>query len=337
MLGGGRSPGVEATWSESMEKTPMSVPFHREATATTAEAVAALFAEVQVPFAFTPDRPAFRYRQRHDGDEHLTVVRLDLDGPFSSWGDTEVFSVADVRGSRYDWQTRDEAGTGIGTPVLFRPDHPALVVGGALEVTNINLTPALVQEVAETVYGLEGTPVAFASARPVNASLGRYWAGLAGMARDTVDSGAFDEPLVRADLTRHLAVAMLECFPLVGDRHERTLSMEAQTRRYRIAVAFFDDFASLPISVEDAARAAGATTQALARAFRANHPLSLTPAQYLRRTRLAAAHTDLLAADPTAGDTVREIAARWGFTHPGRFAAAYRTAYGVPPKHTLDR
>jgi transcriptional regulator GlxA family with amidase domain len=142
---------------------------------------------------------------------------------------------------------------------------------------------------------------------------------------------------VRAQLTRHLAVAMLECFPLVGDRHERALSMEAQGRRYRTAVAFFDDFASLPITVEDAARAADTTTQALVRAFRAHHPLSLTPTQYLRRTRLAAAHTDLLAADPTAGDTVGEIAARWGFAHPGRFAAAYRHTYGVPPKHTLDR
>jgi AraC-like DNA-binding protein len=319
-----------------MGRTSVSVPFHREATATTSEAVASLFAEVQVPFSFTPHRPVFRYRHRHDGDEHLTVLRLGVDGAFSSWGDTEVFGVADVRATRYDWKTSDEAGTGIGAPVLYRPGHPALVVGSAVEVTNINLAPGLVQEVADTVYGLEDTPVAFASARPINAALGRYWAGLAGMARDTVDSGAFAEPLVRAQLTRHLAVAMLECFPLVGDRHERTLSMEAQAHRYRTAVAFFDDFASLPITVEDAVRAADTTTEALVRAFRAHHPLGLTPAGYLRRTRLAAAHADLLAADPTRGVTVREIAARWGFAHPGRFAAAYRDVYGVPPKHTLD-
>ena len=88
----------------------------------------------------------------------------------------------------------------------------------------------------------------------------------------------------------------------------------------------------LPIMRND-----GPETEALVRAFRAHHPLGLTPTEYLRRTRLAAAHADLLRADPTAGDTVREIAARWGFAHPGRFAAAYRAAYGVPPKHTLDR
>jgi AraC-like DNA-binding protein len=73
----------------------------------------------------------------------------------------------------------------------------------------------------------------------------------------------------------------------------------------------------------------------MVRAFRAHHPLGLTPGQYLRRVRLAGAHADLAAGDPTAGDTVAAIAARWGFTHPGRFAAAYRTAYGISPRRTL--
>ncbi|MFC4904026.1 helix-turn-helix transcriptional regulator [Kocuria oceani] len=314
----------------------MSALFHREVTVREPEAVASLFAEVRVPFSFTPARPEFCYRHRHDGDEHLSVVRLGLDGPFSSWGDTEVFGVTDGRATRYEWSTGTEAGTGLRSPVLFRPGHPILVVGDALAATTINLTRPLLQGVADTVYGTEA-PVAFASARPVTDRLGRYWADLAGMARDMVDSAAFAEPLVRSQLTRHLAVAMLECFPLVGDRQERTLSMAAQTRVYRIAVAFFDDHASLPVTVEDAARAAGTTTEALVRAFRANHPRSLTPAAYLRTTRLAAAHADLLAGDPVRGDTVREIAARWGFAHPGRFAGAYRAVYGVPPRRTLER
>ncbi|MFE7631114.1 helix-turn-helix domain-containing protein [Kocuria sp. NPDC057446] len=313
----------------------MSAPFHRVATVREPEAVASLFAEVRVPFSFTPSHRKLCYRHRHDGDEYLSVVRLGLDGPFSSWGDTEVFGVTDGRATSYEWSTGTETGTGLGSPVLFRPGHPTLIVGGPLEVTTINLTRPLLQGVADTVYGTDA-PVAFASARPVNDRLGQYWTGVAGMARDTVDSAAFAEPLVRVQLTRHLAVAMLECFPLVGDRQERALSMEAQARVYRVAVAFFDGHTSLPVTVEDAARAADTTTEALVRAFRANHPRSLTPAAYLRTTRLAAAHADLLAGDPTAGDTVGEIAARWGFAHPGRFAGAYRAVYGVPPRRTLQ-
>jgi len=36
-----------------------------------------------------------------------------------------------------------------------------------------------------------------------------------------------------------------------------------------------------------------------------------------------------------AGDTVAAIAARWGFAHPGRFAAAYQQQYGTTPATTL--
>jgi AraC-like DNA-binding protein len=206
-----------------------------------------------------------------------------------------------------------------------------------LEATNIYLTAHLLQEVADTVYGTENTPVAFDSSHPASTRLGRYWSSLARLAADTVDSGAFEAPLVRADLTRHLAVAMLECFPLAGDRELRSLSMAAQTRRYRIAKQFFDDHAHQAITVEDAARAANTTSTTLAQAFRANHPRGLSPAGYLRRARLAGAHADLLVADPTAGDTVAAVAARWGFAHPGRFARHYRAAYGVLPSATLRR
>ncbi|WP_320775967.1 helix-turn-helix domain-containing protein, partial [Streptomyces sp. CRN 30] len=52
----------------------------------------------------------------------------------------------------------------------------------------------------------------------------------------------------------------------------------------------------------------------------------------LRRVRLARARRDLLLADPTT-QTVTAVACRWGFAHPGRFAAGYRTAYGAPQPH----
>ncbi len=58
---------------------------------------------------------------------------------------------------------------------------------------------------------------------------------------------------------------------------------------------------------------------------------------YLRQVRLHHAHQELLASDPTTGATVTEIAARWGFFHPGRFAHYYRHTYGQPPTRTLLR
>lgn len=315
----------------------MGEVFRHELTISDPEVLPALGERTGMRFGYSSTDPGFSYRLTRAGDDQVAVSAVHVGGTMSLWGDTAAFTVAHVRGVRYDWQVREETGTAAaGSSVLFRPDHPSLVVAQDVDVTMAHLPVQLVQATADTVYGVD-TPVGFTSSAPVSARLGEYWSGLVRFGAGVLGSTAFDEPLVRADLTRHLAVGLLECFPLLGDREERYLSMEAQCRRYRIAAQFFDDHASDPITVEDAARAARTTTKALVRAFRANHPSGLTPAQYLRRTRMDAAHRDLLDGDPARGDTVKGIAARWGFTHSGRFAQYYRQIYGTTPRSTLDR
>ena len=59
------------------------------------------------------------------------------------------------------------------------------------------------------------------------------------------------------------------------------------------------------------------------------------PPDRLRRVRLEGAHRDLVTGDPTTGDTVAAIAARWGFAKAGRFSTVYAAAYGQPPSQTL--
>ncbi|MFD8413814.1 helix-turn-helix domain-containing protein [Streptomyces sp. NPDC059650] len=61
-----------------------------------------------------------------------------------------------------------------------------------------------------------------------------------------------------------------------------------------------------------------------------------TPLACLRRVRLAQVHAELTAAAPADGGVmVTEVAARWGISHAGRFAAACRNAYGASPSQTL--
>lgn len=315
----------------------MGEVFRHELTVSDPEVLAALGEQTGMRFGYGSTDPGFSYRLSRAGDGRLAVSQVHVGGMMSLWGDTEVFTVAHVRGARYDWQVREETGSAAGgSSVLFRPEHPSLVVAQDVDVTLAHLPVQLVQDTADTVYGTR-TPVGFASSAPLSTQLGQYWSGLVHYGGGVLDSEAFAEPMVRAELTRHLAVGLLECFPLLGDRQERYLSMEAQSHRYRIAVQFFDDHVGEAITVEDAARAARTTSKALLQAFRANHPSGLSPAQYLRRARLDAAHHDLQEGDPTRGDTVRGIAARWGFTHQGRFAQYYRQAYGTTPSHTLTR
>ena len=316
----------------------MNEAFHLELAADDPEAVMLLFDTIGARFSFQPSERGLSYREERAGDEEVSLARVEVEGSYSSWGDTQMFSVIQRTAGQCDWSTRTESGTGLGAPVLITPSSPTLFVVDSLRASNVYLTTDLVQDIAETVYGTENTPVAFASAHPLTPRLGQYWSSLTLLAQELVDSGAFfDAPLVRAGLTRHLAVALLECFPLVGDQELRALSMAAQTRRYRIAKQFIDDHAHQPITVDDAARAANTPTPTLTQAFRANHPHRLSPTEYLAQARLAGAHAELLNADPSTGETVAGIAARWGFGHSGRFAARYRAAYGVPPSTTLYR
>jgi AraC-like DNA-binding protein len=96
----------------------------------------------------------------------------------------------------------------------------------------------------------------------------------------------------------------------------------------------------LRIDFGSVAKLAAATTDSAPATFRflgtfLRRPLRSTPMGYLRRVRLDRAHCELQAADPTRGDTVGQIARRWGFANRSRFVASYRRAYGVSPSHTL--
>jgi transcriptional regulator GlxA family with amidase domain len=87
-------------------------------------------------------------------------------------------------------------------------------------------------------------------------------------------------------------------------------------------------------SVGELAEQVHLSVRALQLAFRRDTGDS--PMQYLRRIRLARVRTALLAGDP-ARLTITEVASRWGFSHLGHFAAAYRAEFGESPSETLHR
>jgi AraC-like DNA-binding protein len=64
--------------------------------------------------------------------------------------------------------------------------------------------------------------------------------------------------------------------------------------------------------------------------------LGISPSRYMLLRRLKAARIALRDADP-ATTSVAEIASGYGFTELGRFAGAYRTAFGEAPSTTLRR
>jgi AraC-like DNA-binding protein len=60
-----------------------------------------------------------------------------------------------------------------------------------------------------------------------------------------------------------------------------------------------------------------------------------SPKACLRAIRMRAIREELLAG--SGKDDVTCLAARWGFTHLGRFASSYQKIFGEKPSQTLRR
>lgn len=127
---------------------------------------------------------------------------------------------------------------------------------------------------------------------------------------------------------------------LVAAQHSHSQLVHAMNDRamppvVRRAMELIEARAADPLTVDDVARGVGAGVRSLQQGFRAY--LDTTPMAYLRRIRLQRVRAELLAASPHTDESVTDAAFRWGFVHSGRFAQAYRSAYGEPPSATLRR
>ncbi|MEV5612482.1 helix-turn-helix transcriptional regulator [Streptomyces sp. NPDC052225] len=226
---------------------------------------------------------------------------------------------------------------GPGDVVSFAP--PELPYQGRICAARYNITmldPDLLTRVAATAPDAKGGPVRLTGHRPTSAAAARQLRHTITHVRDHVlaEPELAGQPLVTATAAQHLAASVLAAFPNTALMSPTATDRnDAHSATLRRALAYIDDHAREPLTVADIAAAAHVTVRAVQYAFRRH--LDTTPLAHLRRVRLSHAHRDLLAADPSAGDTVTTVAARWGFYQPGRFATLYREAYGRPPRHTL--
>lgn len=178
------------------------------------------------------------------------------------------------------------------------------------------------------------TPIDFAPLVDLRAGRAAEWwrivQALYGSARGP--DGLAGNPLLSAHLA---SMVMTGLFLATEHRYrgalerDRSQVVPAVIRR---AMDFIEENAGLPISIPDVAAAVGASARTLRRGFVAH--AGTTPLVYLTRVRLENAHRELLRASPETA-SVSAIASRWGFSNLGRFAARYRTVYGVLPVEAL--
>jgi AraC-like DNA-binding protein len=145
---------------------------------------------------------------------------------------------------------------------------------------------------------------------------------------------ALSQPLVAAPFVDSMLHALL----LAADHPYRSaLGEQAKfvaPQTIRPAVDIIEAEPHLPLTVTSLAARCNVSSRALQQGF-VRH-MGMSPMNYVRQVRLRHAHQELLASDPSV-ETVASIARRWGYTNPGRFAAAHAARYGETPAGTLRR
>ncbi|WP_020138249.1 helix-turn-helix transcriptional regulator [Streptomyces sp. 351MFTsu5.1] len=226
---------------------------------------------------------------------------------------------------------------GPGDVVSFAP--PELSYAGRIHAARYNITmldPALLTQVAGVADPLRPEPVRLTGHRPLSVAAGERLRSTIRYVQDHVlaDPAVADQPLVASTAAQHLAATVLATFPNTASVDPTGSDrQDARPAALRRAVAFIEGHPDRPLTVAEIAEAAHVSVRALQYAFRRH--LECTPLAYVRQVRLSQAHAELAAADPESGATVTDIAARWGFSHPGRFATLYRRTYARSPRRTL--
>ncbi|HEX8345810.1 MAG TPA: AraC family transcriptional regulator [Actinoplanes sp.] len=203
------------------------------------------------------------------------------------------------------------------------------------ESTYLTLESWLLERHLEKLLGRPVTgPIDLAPRTELRSGPGRTWLSILQVLGDMMlgPDNALPHPAVFAPLSEAMMTSLLLS---VDHQYRDALARPAATcrpRHVRRAVDAIHAHPEHPYTVSSLAEVAGVSVRTLQQGFRAH--LNASPMAYLRHIRLARAHEELSRDDTV---TVAEVAFRWGFTHLGRFAAAYARQYGTLPSHSGQR
>jgi AraC-like DNA-binding protein len=111
----------------------------------------------------------------------------------------------------------------------------------------------------------------------------------------------------------------------------RPVRSPERTDSAKRAEAYLEGHLDEPVTMSELSRSVGAPVRTLDDGFRRS--LGFSPEAYGKLLRLHAARVDLRKARP--GETVSQVAVRWGFFHLGCFSVDYRRMFGEGPSETL--
>lgn len=197
---------------------------------------------------------------------------------------------------------------------------------------------ALERRLEEHLGAMPERPLSFRLALPQRSGLTQSWC------RMLVDLAANIDQCGADWLRFRPTVAALEDCLLRGllQLHQHNYSERLATppreagrpRHVQRAIDYVENHVEDGITVGDIARAACVSVRALEEGFRKY--CDTTPLVYLREVRLDRVRKALMNL-PLHGESVTDIAHRYGFVHLGRFSAYYKARFGETPSQTAGR
>lgn len=191
---------------------------------------------------------------------------------------------------------------------------------------------AMIQQLSELLDGPVTDNVEFSGTIDLTTVKGARLAALGNLVWTCLDVDDADH-LSAAAIERLFQTMMIVLLEVVPNNYWPRLTRPvspAVPRRLKRAIEYMYANVSRSITVADIAREAGTSVRALQASFQQFK--DTTPLNYLRTIRLEGARKAL--ADDTTSLPVADIARSWGFSHMGRFAAAYHQAFGETPSET---
>lgn len=221
--------------------------------------------------------------------------------------------------------------------IVLSPTHEVeMHWSGDCEQVSLRIERSAMETELKRMLGADlDAPLMFEVGMDLSSGGGRDWFSVVRVALAELHSPdpSLNHPLVRHRLAQLITAQLLSVHPHNYSRQLETGHLPARPPSVRRAIEIIEARAAEPLTVPALAQLVGTSVRSLQLGFR-DH-LGATPAEYLRQVRLARAREDLLRADPGDGDSVTDIAYRWGFAHLARFASYYKHRYGELPSQTL--
>ena len=206
-----------------------------------------------------------------------------------------------------------------------------LVASADTQILALSVDQAALRELVAQVdgHGAELPPVPLLL-KPTSAACveyGRLLNAALRLAQDPSDLSA--HPAARRMLALSLCDALLA--NLRSGEPAGALPASATSRRRIVARArqYMQAHAHEVIAVPDLCQAIGTSRRALQYAF--EEVMQISPVTYLRAMRLNQVRSELR---QNRAAPVGDVAARWGFWHPSRFASDYKALFGELPSAT---